>query len=57
MKIIDSEYLLQICSVCVLVTNTWIVTYPVWNLTEMAIRNDRFYVILEMLNCRGKCST
>lgn len=49
MKIIDSEYLLQVCSVCVLVTNTWIVSYPVWKLIEMAIKDDRFYVILEML--------
>lgn len=49
MKIIDSECLLQVCSVCVLVANTWIVTYPVWKLIEMAIKDDRFYVILEML--------
>lgn len=49
MKMIGSEYLLQVCSVCVLVTNTWIVTCPVWKLIEMAIKDDRFYVILEML--------
>lgn len=49
MKIIDSDYLhASLFCVC-FATNTWIVTYPVWKLIEMAIKDDRFYVILEML--------
>lgn len=49
MKIIDSEYLLQVCSMCVLVTHNQTVTFPVSKLIEMAIKDDHFYVILEML--------
>lgn len=49
MKRIDSEYLLQVCSMCILVTSKWTVTYPVSKLTEMAIKDDHFYMILEML--------
>lgn len=48
MKIIDSEYLLQICSTCVLVTRKQTVTTPVPKLIEMAIK-DGHYGILEML--------
>lgn len=49
MKIIDSEYLLQVCSMCVLVTSKQTVTFPVSRLIEMAIKDDHFHVILEML--------
>lgn len=41
--------LLQVCSMCVLVTSKWTVTYPVSKLIEMAIKDDHFNVILEML--------
>lgn len=49
MKIINSEYVLQVCSVCALVTDKQTVTYPVSKLIETAIKDDHFYVILEML--------
>ena len=49
MKRTDSEYLLQVCSMCALVTSKWTVTHPASKLTEMAIRDDHLYVILEML--------
>lgn len=48
MKITDSEYLLQVCCMCVLVTSNQTVTFPVSKLIEMAIKDDHFYVILEM---------
>lgn len=48
MEIIDSEYLLQICSACVLVTRKQTVADPVPKLIEMAIKDGR-HGILEML--------
>lgn len=48
MKIIDSEYLLQVCSLYVLVTSKWTVTYSVSKLREMAIKDD-FYVIFRIV--------